>query len=55
MAHSTDDQFNVQWDVLQSPDATHAIAVLDPLSDLNNNNNSEPAVLTSQSVPISSV
>jgi hypothetical protein len=49
MTHSTDDQFNVQWDVLQGPDT--ATALLDPLSDLNNNNNnSEPAVLNPQSV-----
>jgi hypothetical protein len=49
MAHSTDDQFNVQWDILQGLDDNAAL--LDPLSDLNNNNN-EPAVLTSQSVTI---
>lgn len=44
MAHTTEDQFNVQWDVLQSSDN----ALVDPLSDIMSNN--EPAVLNSQSV-----
>ncbi|KAG2197950.1 hypothetical protein INT47_002977 [Mucor saturninus] len=39
MAHSTEDQFNVQWDVLQASDN----ALLDPLND----NSHEPAVLDS--------
>lgn len=44
MAHSTDNQFNVQWDVLQASDN----ALLDPLNDVTNIN--EPAVLSSLNV-----
>jgi hypothetical protein len=49
MAHTTDSQFNVQWDVLQNSDN----ALLDPLSDImNNSDNNEPAVLPSRSVNV---
>lgn len=61
MAHTTEDQFNVQWDVLRSSD--NPPALLDPLSDimnsttinddiLSNGNGNEPAVLSSQSVSL---
>lgn len=42
MAHLTDSQFNVQWDILQDPDN----AVLDPLNDTE----TDPVVLSSQNV-----
>lgn len=44
MENTTENQFNVQWDVLQGNNA----AEIDPLSDILNDN--EPAILTSQSV-----
>jgi transposase len=54
MAHTTENQFNVQWDVLQnSTSDNNSAALLDPLSDIMNNDNfqsNEPAVLSSQSV-----
>lgn len=45
MQHTTEDQFNVQWDVLS--DSHHNGPLLDPLSEFDHN---EPAVLPSQSV-----
>ncbi|CEP07822.1 hypothetical protein [Parasitella parasitica] len=43
MQHTTEDQFNVQWDVLSD---SHNGLPLDPLSELGHN---EPAILPSQS------
>lgn len=45
MENTTENQFNVQWDVLQGNNSS---AEIDPLSDILNDN--EPAILTSQSV-----
>jgi hypothetical protein len=45
MQHTTEDQFNVQWDVLS--DSHHNAPLLDPLSEFDHN---EPAILPSQSV-----
>lgn len=45
MQHTTEDQFNVQWDVLS--DSHHNVPLLDPLSEFDHN---EPAILPSQSV-----
>lgn len=42
MAHSTENQFNVQWDVLQATDT----ALLDPLNDISQ----ESAILSSHNV-----
>lgn len=41
---TTEDQFNVQWDVLSD---SHHGPLLDPLSEFDHN---EPAILSSQSV-----
>lgn len=46
MQHTTEDQFNVQWDVLSD---SHHGPLLDPLSDFDSN---EPAILSSQSVSV---
>lgn len=43
---TTEDQFNVQWDVLSD---SHHGQLLDPLNELDHN---EPAILPSQSVSI---
>lgn len=45
MQHTTEDQFNVQWDVLS--DSHHNAPLLDSLSEFDHN---EPAILPSQSV-----
>lgn len=47
MTNSNDEQFNVQWDILQEGDNN----LIDPLSDIKSDN--EPAILPSQSVSFS--